>query len=233
VPRTLFTASRIWNLAIVLVILAALGTQLVLVVQGKHVLTETARLPPVSTRVIRFFSYFTVDSNLLCAFSCATLVLDPERDGRIWRVLRLNALVGITVTGLIYVSLLRPIVHLTGVPKLTDIGMHYVAPIAVVLGWLLFGPRPRLDSETLLASLIYPALYMLYTVAHGAASHWYPYPFVDVDALGYPVVLRNGVGVCVLLLGVSVLFSYLDRWLNRSRHDPSQHDRSGQPAVTR
>jgi hypothetical protein len=212
-PSTSHNASRAWNLAIVLVILAALGTQLVLVLQGKHVLTEHAQLPPISTRVIRFFSYFTVDSNLLCALSCATLVLDPNKDGRVWRVLRLNALVGITVTGLIYVSLLRPIVHLTGVPKLTDIGMHYVAPIAVVLGWLLFGPRPRLDSATLLASLIFPALYVLYTVAHGAVSHWYPYPFVDVDALGYPVVLRNGVGVCVLLLGVSVLFSYCDGWL--------------------
>jgi hypothetical protein len=223
VPRTSFNAIRTWNLAIVLVILAALGTQLVLVVQGKHVLAETAQLPPVSTRVIRFLSYFTVDSNLLCAVTCAGLVLDPERDGRVWRVLRLNALVGITVTGLIYVSLLRPIVHLSGVPKLTDIGMHYVAPIAVVLGWLLFGPRPRLDSETLLASLVYPALYVLYTLAHGAASHWYPYPFVDVDALGYPMVLRNGVGVCVLLLGVSVLFSYTDGWLAGRRQPATTH----------
>ena len=230
--RTLLTASRVWNLAIVLVILAALGTQLVLVVQGKHVLTETAQLPPISTRVIRFFSYFTVDSNLLCAFSCASLVLDPERDGRVWRVLRLNALVGITVTGLIYVSLLRPIVHLTGVPKLTDIGMHYVAPIAVVLGWLLFGPRPRLDSETLLASLIYPALYMLYTVAHGAASHWYPYPFVDVDASVTRWCCVTGSGCASCCSGSRCCSGY--GWtagctgpLNQDRQDQSR------PAATR
>jgi hypothetical protein len=58
---------------------------------------------------------------------------------------------------------------------------------------------------------------VLYTIAHGAAAHWYPYPFVDVDALGYPVVLRNGVGVCVLLLGASLLFLHLDGWLSGRR----------------
>ncbi|MDQ2836977.1 MAG: Pr6Pr family membrane protein [Actinomycetota bacterium] len=202
-----------WNLFIVLVIVAALGTQLVLVIRGTHVLTEGAGLPPISTRIIRFFSYFTVDSNILCAITAATLVANPDRDGRIWRVLRLNALVGITVTGLIYVTLLRPVVNLSGLPKLTDIGMHYVVPLAMVIGWLLFGPRPRIDTATLLPSLIYPAAYIGYTIAHGAASHWYPYPFTDVTTLGYPVTIRNGVGVCVLLLGVSALFMYADGWL--------------------
>ena len=209
-PEPPVALARLWNLLIVLVIAAAVLTQLVLVVQGKHVLTEPGRLPPMSTRLIRFFSYFTVDSNLLCAITAATLVVQPERDGRIWRVLRLNALVGIAVTGLIYVTLLRPIVNLSGVPKLTDIGMHYVAPLAVVIGWLLFGPRPRIEADTLPPSLIYPALYIGYTIAHGAASHWYPYPFTDVASLGYPVTIRNGVGVCLLLLGVSAVFRWVD-----------------------
>jgi hypothetical protein len=211
-------AARYWNLVIVLVIAAAVGVQLVLVLQGKNVLTDAhGRIPAVSTRVIRFLSYFTIESNLLCLFTAATLVADPGRDGRVWRVLRVDALVGITVTGLIYVTLLRPVVNLHGVSKLTDIGMHYASPLLVVIGWLLFGPRPRIDRSVLLPSLAWPALYVGYTIAHGAATKWYPYPFVDVVTLGYRVTLRNGVGICVLLLGISVLFLLADDWLSRPR----------------
>jgi hypothetical protein len=206
-----------WNAAIVLVVLMASVAQIVLVVQGKHVLTEHAgALPPVRTRIIRFFSYFTIDSNILCAVSCALLALNPSRDGRLWRVIRLNALVGISVTGIIYVTLLRPLVDLQGVPKLTDIAFHYVVPLATVMGWLLFRPPDqgaRIDSATLLPACVFPAAYMLYTVVHGEVSNWYPYPFTDVGALGYQIVVRNAIGITVLLLGCSVLFMMVDRWL--------------------
>lgn len=77
----------------------------------------------------RVLSYFTVQSNVLVALTVLWLALDPSGGHRLWQVLRLNALVGITVTGIIYVTLLRPIVHLTGVPKLTDVVFHYVAPM--------------------------------------------------------------------------------------------------------
>ena len=44
----------------------------------------------------------------------------------------------------------------------------------MALGWLLFGPRPRIDDNTLVLSLIWPALYVGYSFAHGAVSHWFP-----------------------------------------------------------
>lgn len=208
---------RVWNALIAAIVVIAIVVQLSMVVRGQHVLVEqVAGLPGKPTRILRFFSYFTIDSNLLCAITSATLALDPERDGRVWRVLRLNALVGITVTGIIYVTLLRPIVDLHGVAKLTDIAFHYVVPVATVLGWLLFRPRSgggrRILDRDLLPSCIFPALYMVWTVVHGAIGHWYPYPFVDVNTLGYLVTLRNGLGVVVLLLGLSLLYLRADAW---------------------
>jgi hypothetical protein len=210
--------SKAWNLFIAVVVVASLGTQLVLVIRGHNVLVDAAgNKPAMATRVVRFFSYFTVLSNLLVAYTVVTLVKNPEQDGRVWRVLRLNALVGIAVTGLIYVTLLRPVVNLSGIPKLTDVGMHYVVPLATVIGWLFFGPRPRIDNAALLPSLIYPAAYIAYTFVHGATTDWYPYPFTDVVTLGYLVTLRNGVGICVLLLGVSTLFMYADSKVSSMR----------------
>ena len=209
---------RAGNALLGVLILAAVGVQLTLVVRGEHVLvTERGVLPSVSTRIIRFLSYFTIQSNLLVAVTGLWLAVEPSGRHRLWQVLRLNALVGITVTGIIYVTLLRPLVHLSGVPKLTDIAFHYVAPIAAVVLWLACGPRRRVSDGVLGWSLVWPALYVGYTLAHGAASHWYPYPFVDVTAIGYATALRNGAGIALLLLGLGVLFRWVDRALARRR----------------
>jgi hypothetical protein len=45
-------------------------------------------------KLVRFISYFTIESNLLVMVVAATLAIDPERDGRWWRVLRLNVAAG-------------------------------------------------------------------------------------------------------------------------------------------
>ncbi|HEY2041354.1 MAG TPA: Pr6Pr family membrane protein [Jatrophihabitans sp.] len=210
--RAATRASQIWNLLIVLVVVVAVVVQLAMVIQGKHVLTDpNGKLPNVAERILRFFSYFTIQSNILCAITAATLIVDPQRDGRIWRVIRLDAIVGITITGIIYATLLAPIVNLHGVAALTNTAFHYVVPIITLLGWLVFGPHDLIDTETLLPSMIWPLLYMVYTVIHGEISNWYPYPFVDVSKLGYQITLRNALGIMVLLLGVSVLFMLLDR----------------------
>ena len=187
--------------------------QVVLTARGVNVLVTDGRLPAVSTRLIRFFSYFTIQSNVLVAITATVLALRPAAAGRLFRVLRLNALFGITVTFVIYYVLLRPIVDLDGVSKATDIGLHYVTPLMTVVGWFFVGPRPRIDENTLVLSMIWPTLYVLYTLAHGAASDWYPYPFIDVRRIGYLHALGNGLGVIVMLVGVAALFMYLDHRL--------------------
>jgi hypothetical protein len=65
-----------WHVVTLLVIVVSLGTQLVLVVRGIDVLVpeEGQATPGVLTRVLRFFSYFTVQSNVLVALSVLPLV---------------------------------------------------------------------------------------------------------------------------------------------------------------
>ena len=52
--------------------------------------------------MIQTLSYFTIQSNILVLVAAATVVVDPARDGRFWRILRLDALLGITITGLVF-----------------------------------------------------------------------------------------------------------------------------------
>jgi hypothetical protein len=206
--------ARCFHAATFTVVAVGLIWQLVLIIQGVNVLVlPNGSLPSVATRVLRYFSYFTVESNLLVGFTAATLAWRPDCDGRVWRVLRIEALFGIAVTGVVYSTLLRGVVDLHGASAVTNALVHYVAPLMAVIGWLLFGPRPRITENTLVVSLVWPAFYVVYTLIHGAASKWYPYPFVDVTKHGYVNVLRNGVGLNVLLVGIGALFMWLDHKL--------------------
>ena len=206
--------ARAWHAITAAVALAGVVIELVLVANGHNALLASD-VPPAPTRVIRFLSYFTIESNLLVVIAATMLALAPARDGRLFRVLRLDALFGITITGVVYAVLLAPLHDPHGIAAYTNAALHYVAPIMSVLGWLLFGPRPRIDESTLLLALIWPALYIAYTLAHGAAGDWYPYPFIDVTKLGYATALRNGVGMVVLMAGVSSLYRVGDSRLPR------------------
>lgn len=192
----------------------ALIFQLILVINGSAVLVATEP-PSIGERLIRFFSYFTILSNILVLYTSATLIANPSKRGRVWNVLRLNAMAGIVVTGIVHWFFLRPILHLSGGPYVADKLVHVAVPLLAVIGWVAFGPRQRIGWGILLPSLIYPIVWVVYTLVRGAASDWYPYPFVDVGLHGYGVVALNCLGIAVLLLGVSVLLLYADRGLRQ------------------
>ena len=66
-------------------------------------------------------------------------------------------------------------------------------------GWLLFVDKRSLDWRAVPRAMLYPLAYGAWTLAHGAATGWYPYPFVDVVDLGYVQALANMTGLFVVL----------------------------------
>ncbi|GAB3855183.1 Pr6Pr family membrane protein [Nocardioides maradonensis] len=206
---------RVWHGATFAVATAALLLQLALVVRGHGVLADT-RPPVLGTRLVRFVSYFTVLSNLLVAVTSYLLVAGRWHS-RTFRVLRLNAVTGIAVTGLVHWTLLRPLLDLHGADLLADKLLHVAVPLLAVVGWVSFGPRGLVRTEDLAPSAMYPTVYLLWTLLHGAISGWYPYPFVDVTEHGYAVVLLNALGVVVLLVAICLLALRLDRRLPGDR----------------
>jgi hypothetical protein len=202
-------AGRIWPAVLAVLVTAALVVQAVLV----------ARLhgAPVGTRFIRMFSYFTIQSNLLVGVAAVTLAVSPARDGPVWRVLRLDGLVGISVTGVVYTTVLRSTVNLHGWAAATDAVFHYVVPLMAVLGWLAFGPRPRVGRRTVAWSLAWPIAWLGYTLLHGRASGWYPYPFINVTEHGYAVVAVNSLLVTVVLAVMAAAFWLGDAYLPGGR----------------
>jgi hypothetical protein len=208
-------ACRGWHAVLALVVTASMVAQVVLIVHGgtdvNQVTSEGSAGLPV--RLVRLFSYFTIQSNLLVLALAVSLVLNPARGGRLWRVVHADALLGIIITGLIFATVLARLVHPHGLALWVNAGFHYFSPAATLVGWLLFGPRPRLDWATLGWLWLWPLLWIAYTFAHGAATGWYPYPFLDAHLHGYAIAVRNTAGVVLLALVIIAVLRFLDQRL--------------------
>jgi hypothetical protein len=209
---------RTWNAVIALLVGVALVVQLWIAVRVSadppgHAVGTLAGTP-VANRILRVLSFFTIQSNILSGVVSAQLARNPGRDGRMWRAVRLAALFGITVTGIVYSTVLAAVHEPHGWQETgTNAVFHYIVPIMMVLGWLLFGPRPRIGGRTMSLSIVWPIAWAVYICVYGAITKWYPYPFVDVSIQGYRRVLVNAVAVVAVLLGVTGVYRLGDRRL--------------------
>ncbi|MBJ7357513.1 Pr6Pr family membrane protein [Nocardioides sp.] len=203
--------ARAWHAVTGVVAIAALVLQLVLVMQGGRVLDETDQ-PGLGVRLARFVAYFTVQSNVLVALTSVHLARDPARDGPAWRAVRLAAVVGISVTGVVHFVLLRPLLDLEGADYAADKLLHMAVPVLAVAGWAVFGPRPRIDLRSVRLALCWPLAWLAVTLVVGGASGWYPYPFLDHrEDEGVAGVVASSAGITVFFLLLVWLAGLYDR----------------------
>jgi len=144
-----------------------------------------------------FFSFFTIQSNILAVASLFALVLVPAaRRTPLFDGARMAAVLYIAITGLVFALLLAGLQEelQTTIPWV-DFVVHKLMPVVLVVDWLVDRPRHRLPWWTVLAWLVYPLAWLVYTLVRGASVDWYPYPFVDVSELGYGGVLGRAVGL--------------------------------------
>lgn len=202
--------ARRWHTLTAAVAVTALVLQLVLIVIGNPVLDEVEP-PGLAMRVYRFFAYFTIESNLLVAVAAVTLARDPGRDGPTWRVVRLAGIVGIAITAVVHFVLLRPLLDLEGWDWAADKLLHMAVPALAVVGWIAFGPRPRITSRVVWLALLFPLTWAAWTLTFGALDGWYPYPFLDPDEEGWGAVLVTVVGITAVFLAFFGAAAWWDR----------------------
>jgi hypothetical protein len=209
-----------WHGVNVLVTGASLIVQTWLVLVGSTDVNSGASTAasPLSTRLVNLFSYFTIQSNILVLIAAIRLLIDPSlsagptarrRTG--WQVVRLTGLLGIFVTGVVYVIVLRPLSHPTGIYAAVNAGLHYVTPLLAVLGWLLLGPRPRIGWRVFWSALIWPIAWLVYTMIRGAITGWYPYPFLEVPTIGVGATARNLAVITIMAILVLLIMKAADR----------------------
>jgi hypothetical protein len=178
-----------------------------------------------------FFSFFTIQSNILAAalLVAAVLVRPPER-GVLFDALRGALTLYITITGVVFALLLSGLqedldTHIGWV----NFVVHTLIPVVLVADWLVEPARHRLPLWVAAARLSYPVAWFVYTLFRGAAVDWYPYPFVDVARHGYDRVFLNGVILLAAFALAALVFVLVGNW--RARERPTESARVESPVV--
>ena len=202
--------ARGWFAVTSLVALTGLVTQVIATAAD-----TTGQFRTAGGRIANLFCFFTIDSNLLVAVTSALLALGVARATGPFRVLWLDALVGIIVTGVVYQVALAGLYDLHGLSLFSDTMLHKVSPILFVLGWLLVAPRGALTWRTVWWSLAYPLVWLAFTLVRGAITGFYPYPFLDAGEQGYGSITVNCLVIAAFFIGLGVGALALDRTLAR------------------
>ena len=147
--------------------------------------------------LVNFFSYFTIQSNLIGAALLLYLAVrgaGPRSVRADWW--RGAAAVYLTVTFAVVILLLSKVDVGLQLPWV-DFVLHKLIPVVVVADFVLEPSASRLSMRDGLPWLAYPIVWLAYTMVRGPIAGWYPYPFLDPANGGYGTVAVTGVAILV------------------------------------
>jgi len=182
---------------------ALFGMGLSLILTARNIDSVTVTDPTLfhqntaPVRIVDFFSYFTIWSNILVVYVSVVLARGKAVSER-FKVLFACGLIMITVTGLVYNLVLLPAFPPKGWYWLTSTLMHVIAPAMYIWLWVKRGPRGFINPAKSLQILTIPIIYVIYTVIHGLAIKQWPYKFLDLTSAG----------VLVWTISVAVIFGF-------------------------
>jgi hypothetical protein len=162
-----------------------------------------------------FFSYFTVEANTLAVLSLVlgSFALATGRSTGGLDFFRGAVTLYMTTTILVFIVLLSGYSsdELTAVPWDNTV-LHYIAPIVVIVDWLILGPRKEIGFRRGAIWLAFPLAYLAYSLIRGPIVGWYPYPFMDPAHHGYLGVAVTSVVIAVILAAITWAIATLPRW---------------------
>lgn len=154
-------------------------------------------LTDISFRLTNFFSFFTIESNILATVTLVMAVgLTLLRNNPPWfSVLRAVATTFMVTTGIVYNLLLRNIELPQGATlDWSNEILHLWGPLYLLADWLFAPGRRRLEWKHIGTIVAFPIVWAVYTLVRGALTYdpvldggWYPYPFLnpETSANGY------------------------------------------------
>ncbi len=147
-------------------------------------------------------AFFTILTNLGVALSMMAVAWRWEMPANFAAGLTLS----IVVVSLVYHLILAKLWNPQGSAFWADQGLHTVVPALTVLWWAFFAPK-NLTMHDVPKWLIWPAAYVSFAMIRGHLTGFYPYPFLDLTANGWPRTALNITGLTALFtaLGFGLL----------------------------
>jgi hypothetical protein len=174
----------------------------------QFVLLIENRVTAVPEAILRYFTYFTILTNMLAALTYTSIWIDPAA-GWLKKLVSpfwISAVtVYMTVVGIIYNTVLRNLLTLYGADSIVNELLHVILPLSILFFWIIFVRKSELKWKMALTWLVYPFGYILLVMLVGSQTGFYPYPFADAGKLGYPGALTNGFWVLTGFLILSLV----------------------------
>ncbi len=172
------------------------------------------RIASMPETIIRYFTFFTILTNLCVAVSFSFLLIKSQSVlGNFFskRTTLTAITVYITIVGIVYNIILRFLWNPQGFQLVIDELLHTVIPVLCIIFWILFVDKSTLKWKDAFPWLIYPLVYIFVILIRGEMSGYYPYPFIDVNKIGYHKILINSGILALGFLLVSFLFVALGK----------------------
>ena len=165
--------------------------------------------------LVNYFSFFTVLTNTLVAVVLTCVATRQPSKGRTFFLqpwVTSGITVSIIVVGVAYNLLLRQLWQPQGLQWLANELLHDVMPVLFTLYWWFCVPKGSLRVGHIGVWVLYPVLYFAYTLLRGHLLGVYPYPFIDVEKLGYAQAFINACGVLAGFVLAALIIVGVDRW---------------------
>ena len=160
---------------------------------------------------VNYFSYFTIDSNLIAtALLLVGALLWRNDDTPALDFLRGAAVVYMTVTGVVFTLLLRGTDVDTTIPWVNTV-VHEAGPLFILADWFVVPPLRRISTAQSILWLAFPLVWTIYTLIRGAVSGRYPYPFLNPANGGYATVTVYMIVILVFMLLLSLAAAWAAR----------------------
>lgn len=185
----------------------------------QYVLMIQNRVVSMPETTLRFFSFFTILTNVLVAIVFTTCFIKPKNIFNFFVIPSVQTAVAvyIFIVGFVYNVILRFLWKPTGLQQIVDEFLHLVIPIVYILFWFFTVEKSFIKWNSFVLWLLYPLVYISIILVLGSFSNFYPYPFIDVSVLGYSIVLKNALLLTLFFGLVIIVIIYVSKFQTKSK----------------
>lgn len=160
-----------------------------------------------------YFSYFTIQTSLIAIVTLSVagwFAWNGRTETRVLNIVRLCTVTFTVVVTLVYNLLLRGLPDAAADgdyvwPVLPNEILHVWAAIFMLIDWILSSRRINLRVRTIFWVLVFPLVWLVYSIIRGLLVDWWPYWFINPnEPAGVPGMLSYIVGIMLFLLTVAI-----------------------------
>ncbi len=159
-------------------------------------------------KTLNTLKYFTIQSNIILFAYFVMSLLPKFSQNRSFKKAFGAVLIYITVTFIVFATLLENIWHPEGLALAGDLLNHYITPILAIIYYLYFRKDYEFAIKDIKYWFVYPLVYLVFLIIHGIITQDYIYPFFNINVFGIFafLIVLSGILLFGLLLAFAIVF---------------------------